>query len=217
MPLHSPWILQRCPRTYGFNRHFCRCLCPGISLESISSGNIAYELVRPMNLYIQWFVKNVAMRSSNALMRSIPIFLVAGFLPPPYGLSLPPSLLQGLCFGVSAILGTFLVVAFVMLVYITTFYTTSSAGIRMAASTLAEFLSGGLIPLAFFPENIKTVISLLPFASMQNLPLMIYSGSIQGRELAWSMALQSIWLLILAAGGALWMRRALRRVVAQGG
>lgn len=186
-------------------------------LESISSGNIAYELVRPVNLYTQWFVKNIAMRSSNALMRCIPIFLVAGFLPAPYGISLPPDIWQFFCFILSALMGALMVVAFVMLIYITTFYTTSSAGIRLAASCVAEFLSGGLVPLAFFPENIKTVVSLLPFASMQNLPLMIYSGSIHGREMFLAMAVQGGWLIIFLTTGALWMKKALRKVVAQGG
>ena len=53
--------------------------------SSISSGNVAYELVRPMNLYQMWFTKNLAGRLSKAVLRCIPILAVAAFLPQPYG------------------------------------------------------------------------------------------------------------------------------------
>ena len=41
--------------------------------DLISSGNVAYELCRPINIYDTWFIKSCATRVSKALLRSFPI------------------------------------------------------------------------------------------------------------------------------------------------
>ena len=83
---------------------------------SITGGNIAYELVRPMDLYGMWFVKNLASRLSKAVLRCMPILVVAAFLPVPYKLLLPVSFPSFLVFLFSMLLGFCMVVAFGMLI-----------------------------------------------------------------------------------------------------
>lgn len=184
---------------------------------SITSGNISYELARPLDLYSMWFIKNVAIRLSKAVLRCMPILLVAFLLPSPYGLSLPSSLSGFLLFVVTMILALCLVVSFSMLIYITTFFTLSPQGIRIVAVSLIELLSGALIPLPFFPDTIRKVLNWTPFASMQNLPFRIYSGNIVGMEMVQSIGLQFFWLLALGLVGKLWMDYALKKVIVQGG
>lgn len=184
---------------------------------AITSGNVAYELVRPMNLYHIWFAKNLASRLSKAVLRCMPILVVAAFLPPPYCLSLPSGFSTFLWFLVSMALGFLAAVAFCMLVYITTFYTLSPIGIRIIAVTIVEFLSGGVVPIPFFPDGIRFIFELLPFASMQNMPLRIYSGNITGNDVLAGITLQVFWLAVMVCVGRLLMNRALKRVVIQGG
>ncbi|MGI6577363.1 MAG: ABC transporter permease [Eubacteriales bacterium] len=164
-----------------------------------------------------WFTKNIATRLSRAVLRCIPILLVAALLPKPYGISLPYDIVSFMMFVVTAVLAFFTVVAFCMLVYISTFYTLSSLGVRIVAASLTEFLAGGIIPLPFLPGSIQRVIGLTPFASMQNLPFRIYSGNIAGTEMIKGVVLQIFWLVALVLIGKLWMNRALKRVVIQGG
>ena len=185
--------------------------------SDITSGNIAYELTRPMDLYNMWFIKNMASRLSKAVLRCLPILAVAAFLPKPYNLSLSPDLFSFLMFLFTMTLGFFTVVSFCMLIYIATFYTLSPLGVRIVALSLTEFLSGALIPLPFLPNGIRHVIELTPFASMQNLPLRVYSGNIAGNELLLGVFLQVFWLLTLVFIGKLWMKKALKRIVVQGG
>lgn len=184
---------------------------------SITSGNIAYELARPMDLYNMWFTKNLAIRLSKVVLRCMPILIVAALLPKPYGITLPSSLLNFTMFLVTMILGFFTVVAFCMLIYIATFYTLSSQGIKIVALSLTEFLSGALIPLPFLPNSVRKVIELTPFAAMQNLPFRVYSGNIIGNELLRGVLLQIFWLIILVLIGKLWITKALKKVVVQGG
>jgi len=185
--------------------------------DSITSGNIAYELCRPTNIYAMWFTKNMATRLSRAVLRCMPILFFAVFLPEPYNISLPVSVNAGIFFLVSMILGFLVLVAFTMLIYISAFYTISSLGIRILATSAIEFLTGGIIPLPFFPQSFQAILNVLPFTYMQNTPFLIYNGYINGSETLKGIFLQICWLAGLVALGMILMKRALKKVVVQGG
>ena len=185
--------------------------------ESITSGGVAYELVRPAPVYAMWFVKSIASRAASAALRCLPVLAVAFFLPAPYRMDLPGSAGVFVLFVLSLAAASCLVVAMQMLVYVSTFYTLSPMGVRIIVMVLSDFLMGQLIPLPFFPEGLRQVVELTPFAAMQNLPLQIYCGTVVGAQMWRALALQAFWLAALVAGGTLWMCRSLRRVVVQGG
>lgn len=184
---------------------------------SITEGTLAYELARPLDLYGQWFAGSLAGRLARAVLRCMPILLVAFFLPAPFNLSLPSDALSAAVFVPTLVLGLLIMVALEMLCYIATLHTLSPRGIRMLAVSLIDFLSGGLLPLPFLPAPLRAVLECLPFAYTQNLPLRIYSGNIAGAGLARGVALQVFWLAVLVVGGKWWMDRSLKRVVVQGG
>jgi len=85
------------------------------------------------------------------------------------------------------------------------------------AGVAADFLSGGYIPIPFFPDTFRFIIELSPFGAMINVPLRIFSGHLAGAELARGMALQVFWLAALFIIGRIFMARTLKRVVVQGG
>ncbi len=186
-------------------------------LGMISGGTIAYELVRPLDLYVLWFTRTVAARVSKAVLRCFPILIVAFLLPEPYGMILPPTPLHAVMFVLTMVLGMFVVTAFSMLIYCTCFYTVNAAGVRMVAQAIADFLSGGELPLPFMPEAMRRFIELTPFGVMQNLPFRIYSGNITGNEMWFLSGMQLMWVFVLVLGGWFWMRSALKKVVIQGG
>lgn len=185
--------------------------------DSITNGNISYELCRPVDLYTMWFTKNLASRLSKAVLRCFPVLILASILPEPYGITLPPDPETALLFLLSMALGLGVVVSLSMVIYTIAFYTISSQGIRMITTSLAEFLSGAVIPLPFLPDKISYIVELLPFASIQNAPLRIYSGDIAGSALCRAIALQVFWLILLTTAGKLLMHKALKQVVVQGG
>jgi len=184
---------------------------------SITEGSVAYDLVRPMDLYGRWFCQAAANRVARAALRCAPILLAAFFLPAPYRMSLPPGPAHFALFLLSVVLSLGVVVSFSMLIYISMFYTLSPTGVRSLACLASEFLSGMYIPLPFFPEPVRKIVELLPFAAMQNMPLRIYSGSIAGSDALRGVALQVFWLAALLLLGRLALSRALKKVVVQGG
>lgn len=205
------WLQQ------GFFSLFTAWMMESEIFDSIMNGNIAYELCRPIEIYNMWFSRSVANRLSKTVMRCSPIFIFAALLPTPYRLCKPVSLLHFFLFLCTLILGLLVTVAFCVLIYVLTFFTISPIGLRMVFVSVVEFFAGAVIPLPFFPEKLQRIMELLPFASMQNVPLRIYSGDITGNEILKVVLLQIMWLVILTALGKSLCRVAVKKVCVQGG
>ena len=185
--------------------------------ESIESGQIAYDLVRPIDLYNRWFTTTTANRIASAVLRCIPVLSVAFILPQPFRLVLPGGVGQFGLFLLSMVLSLCVVVCFSMLIYISAFYTINSQGTRIVVGVAGDFLAGGYIPIPFFPDTARRIVEFSPFGSMQNMPLLIFSGSLTGADLARGLALQVFWVAALLLIGRVLITRAIKRVVAQGG
>ncbi|MCQ1531187.1 ABC transporter permease [Lutispora saccharofermentans] len=186
-------------------------------INLITSGNIAYELCRPADLYNLWYAKLIAQRLSGAALRCFPIIIVASLLPYPYNFSLPPSFTSFILFLITLTLGLILIVAISMLIYISIFYTMSPTGSLLIMGTFGEFFSGLIIPVPLMPDGLKRLVYLLPFRYSSDLPFRIYAGNIGIKEAVLSIGVQILWIILLITLGKLWMKKALRRVIIQGG
>ena len=189
----------------------------GEIFDTIINGNLAYELCRPIRIYGMWFSRSVALRLSRALLRCVPILLVAALLPKGYGLGLPASPLAFFLFLITLFMGLGVIVALNMLVYAISLYTVSADGLRILFCSLVEFFSGQVIPFPFFPERMQRILEWNPFASMGNVPFRIYSGNLSGQEMSKAIMIQAFWLVILIISGMLLCNRGEKKAIIQGG
>jgi len=104
-----------------------------------------------------------------------------------------------------------------MLIYMLSFFTITPDGIRIVALSVTELLQGAIIPLPFFPDAVRQILELLPFAAMQNVPLRVYSGDLSGAALEQAILLQFFWLAVMVFAGKILEQRAMKRIVVQGG
>lgn len=185
--------------------------------QLIISGNIAYELCRPSDTYRFWYAKLLGQRLSSALLRCIPIILIASFLPKPYRIEMPPDMFTFILFLVTLILGLFVIVAISMLIYISVFVTLNPTGSILLFGVIGEFLAGLIIPIPFMPPWLQKIAYVLPFRYTADLPFRVYSGNIPVQEAFQGIGIQLIWLILLFILGQYTMNKALRRVVVQGG
>lgn len=185
--------------------------------STLRSGEVAYDLVRPVGLYGRWFFQSASNRLSFALVNCLPVLLLGLIVPRPFRLILPRSAGQTILFMLSALLAFGVTVAMAMLMYISLFYLISQRGIRIIVTAVTDFFSGGVIPLPFFPEQVLRVVRVLPFAAMQNMPLQIFCGNIAGVDALKGIGFQMFWLTVLVVGGRAAMGVATRRVIVQGG
>ena len=205
------WLQQ------AFLAFFAAWMMENEIFDSVVNGNIAYELCRPIRIYNMWFSRSLANRISRAVLRCFPILLVAAFVPAPYGIAAPATVMHFVIFLITLILGLLVTIAFCMLVYGLTFFTISPQGLRMVFVSMVEFFAGAIIPIPFFPEKMQKVLELLPFASMQNVALRIYSGSMTGAQMQKTILIQIFWLVALVLMGSSLCRFAEKKVTVQGG
>lgn len=205
------WLQQ------AFLAFFAAWMMENDIFDAILNGNIAYELCRPISIYNMWFSRSIATRLSRAVLRCFPILIVAAFVPQPYGIDAPASLLHFFLFVLTLILGLAVTVSFCLLIYVLTFFTISPQGLRMVFISSVEFFAGAVIPLPFFPEKVQKVMELLPFASMQNVALRIYSASMSPHEMKKAILLQIFWLTVIVVSGKQLCSLAEKRITIQGG
>ncbi len=189
----------------------------GDILSAIKDGGAAYELCRPVSLYGMWLCKNMATRLSRAVLRAGPILLIAFFLPEGYRMTLPQSPFLFFAFLCALLLAFLLINAISMLIYISVFYTMNEAGIRIVLTNLIDFCSGNLVPIPFLPTALQHALSFTPFFYLQNTPYLIYVGYFDHAQIPLFLLGQLLYTVVILAVGMLWMRRALSRVVIQGG
>lgn len=185
--------------------------------DMIQNGDISYELSRPVSVYSMWFARTVGGRSSEALLRCVPVLLGAFLMPHPYKMTLPVNAAAFVLFALTLLLGLGITVAFCMLVYMLCFFTISPQGWRMTLTGAVDFLSGGIIPLPFFPQRYLRIAEMLPFAYMRDVPFRIYCGDLAGAAVLSAVLRQIFWLgLLILAGMMVWVG-VKKKIVVQGG
>lgn len=90
-------------------------------------------------------------------------------------------------------------------------------GSNMLKNCIVGFLSGSLIPLAFFPKGLEQVFLFLPFASLNYTPVMIYMGKYTGKTLLFYLVLQIVWCLFFWALSKMIWKIVISHLCVQGG
>ncbi len=186
-------------------------------LKLIKNGDIAYELCRPQNLYAMWFTRILGTKLSSVVLRAIPLLLILTLIPESYGLSAPINLESLICFIIALILSSLLVTSLITLMYIIASYTIDDKGIMNIYVTIAGLFTGQVVPIPLFPEFLKNITQLLPFAYVSDFAFRIYTGDITGNNILLGLTIQITWLIITIILGLLISNKVLKRVTVQGG
>jgi ABC-2 type transport system permease protein len=180
----------------------------------IRSGNVSYELVRPLDLYGLWYVRSVAYRVAPALLRSIPIAALALTL---LGMQ-PPDSWAAFAGWVATTAGAILLSgAISSLLAITLFWTISADGVTRIAASIIVVFSGLIIPLPLFPGWAQSILNLLPFRGLMDLPFRVYVGHIPPAQVPLELAFQLAWTGAIVLLGRWLLARGTQRLVVQGG
>jgi len=180
----------------------------------IRDGRVAYELVRPSDLYWFWYARSLASRVAPMVLRAPPLFILAFLF---FGLQPPSSLGAAAAFLASLGVAILLSSAINCLMTISLMWTITGEGIARLISSLATILSGSIIPLPLLPGWSQTLLALLPFAGLMDLPFRLYVGHIAPARLPIILARQALWTLAVILLGRYLLKRGLSRLVVQGG
>lgn len=188
----------------------------------IRTGGVAYELLRPLNLYAYWFMRTLAFRCAGTTLRMVPLLVFAmGILPlldlGRWAMPLPASPLAGLLFVLSLICTVLLSTAITMVMHVGLLWTIAGDGFNRTMPGIVSVLSGMTIPLPLFPDWLQPALYWQPFRGLADVPFRIYGGHIAAGDALLEILLQLGWTALIAAAGAALLTRGLRALVLQGG
>jgi ABC-2 type transport system permease protein len=185
-------------------------------------GGVAYELLRPVDLYNYWFARAIAFRTARTSLRALPLLLVSIFVLPRVGLErwalpLPADLATSAAFLLSLFGMVLMSTAVTMLLNVALLYTRSHQVPNYLAGPAVVLLSGMIVPLPLFPDSMRMLLALQPLRGLGDVPFRIYSGHIPALG-AWDDILQQLaWSALFIYAGRALLARALRTAVVQGG
>ena len=171
----------------GDNLRFARVIT-----EEIKNGTISSYLLRPINAPFFVYTKFIG---SQGLVILISLFLIIlGLL-----LYFQGSLLKIFLFTITIIFALFCAFGLNLIIGSISFWTTESKGLKHVSQHIIRVLGGSLVPLSFFPLNIKYIILATPLPSLAYIPGYLIKGEITGEiifgiisSFFWSIAL--VWL-----------------------
>ncbi|HEX2950204.1 MAG TPA: ABC transporter permease [Armatimonadota bacterium] len=180
----------------------------------IRNGNVAYEMLRPLDLFTHWYMRCIALRTAPTLLRAVPMATIAlCFL----GMRPPASLASAGAFLAALIGAVLLASALTLLMSMSLLWTISGEGVISLVGTAAMFLSGMIVPLPFFPDWAQGTLNLLPFRGIVDAPFRLYLGQLPPEAVVGVLAHQLFWISTLILLGRWLLAHGCRRLVVQGG
>jgi len=169
--------------------------------DLIRSGNIVYELTRPVDIFTFWLSKHIAQRVVPTLLRCIPLIIVTTIIFPILGQAKfalqPPETISALIFFICSLgLAVMIATALCLLLSMALFWTISATGVSTLLPVIIYTFSGVLLPISFFPDSWRRIIHYLPFRGIMDIPFQIYVGSVQGRDIIGELCLQGLWTIM---------------------
>lgn len=182
--------------------------------EMVHTGNVAYELTKPVDLYNLWYARSVAQRTAPILLRCPLVAATALLL---FGMRAPASVTSAVLFGLSIVGAVMLGASITVLLTLSLLWTLSSRGVVTVSTACVNLFSGALVPLQLFPDWAQSTLDGLPFRGLLDTPFRLYLGTLAGHAAALALAHQFGWALLLMLMGRLLLGTAQRRIVVQGG
>ena len=194
---------------------------PEVAL-AVRTGAVAYDRLRPVDVYTLWFARSLGWIAARVLPRAALMFAFAAVALPLAGLEdwawqPPVGLAAGCAFGVSFVLGLLLSTSLVMLPNTGAVSAPKEPGINAFLAPLVIVFSGNLLPLVLLPESWQGMLLLQPLAGVMDIPARMYFGLMSGTQALLGLGLQCFWIAVLVLLGRAAMARTMGRLEVQGG
>ncbi len=182
--------------------------------RNIQSGKIVLDLLKPMEYrkYLFWSFSGSFI--AKFMLTFLPTFIAVALVTHgaiPMGINL-------LYFVLSVVMAVSINYSIDFIVGTICLYTESIWGINIMKQVIVLLLSGATIPLAFFPDTLRTVVNYLPFQSIYNAPLtLLLDGAPTAETVLTTLGTQLIWCIAMMIVSKLFWKVSLRQITVNGG
>ena len=182
--------------------------------ESVQTGAIAIDLMRPVNIFGVFFAENLGSVTALFFQNLLPIFIIGSLF---IKLPAPRSAFEFMLFLISLVLAFFINWYLSVIFGMFSFKVIEMSALIQVKKHLVRLLSGSMIPLWFFPNWLRSVLEILPFPYIYQLPLSIYVGHYTSESLARGLIIQILWVMALFLIETRLEKQAIKHVMVQGG
>lgn len=180
----------------------------------ILRGDVAYDLLRPMNLWWFWYTKALAMRALPIIYRGVPILIIIFLF---FNFQLPTSVLAACNYLISTFLAVLLSSALTTFFHITLIWTVYGEGITRLIPSIVALFSGLLLPLPLMPTWLHNIAWALPFKGIIDTPFFFYMGMLDGPHAIACLAHQIVWIVLMILASQALLHRGLKKIEIVGG
>lgn len=182
--------------------------------RAIQSGKIVLDILKPIKYRTYQFWSLSGSFIVNFALTFLPTFIIIAFVTGgaiPLGINL-------LYFVLSVVMAVIINYSIDFFTGTICLYTESIWGINIMKQVIVLLLSGATIPVAFFPEPLKTVTYYLPFQSIYNAPLtLLLDGSPSAETVLTTLGMQLFWCVAMTVISSLFWKISLRQITVNGG
>ena len=189
--------------------------------DEIQNGQIAMSLIKPISYRLRFVFSTLGSLLASNLIVGFPLLIISTIILTINGFMTLPGPIDFaiiiLFFLIAQIIAKMLFDVIDYIFGLIAFYTMASFGLNQIKEVVTNFLSGMLIPIAFFPEWAVDIVNYLPFVGMAQNPTLTFLGKMSVSEALFSIGLQILWLIILETFAHFFYLKAIKIVTIQGG
>ena len=189
--------------------------------KDIKEGTIGNYVIKPISYRGRFVASNIGALLMMTLVFGTPLYCASlgvligiGFLPFPSVLTF---IAHFALFLVAGLLASLLNDVISYIFGVLCFYTSAAWGLNALKTTIISFLSGTMLPIAFFPNVFREIVTYMPFAGMSQNPVLILMMKYSYLECMKVILVSLGWLIILELFAKFLFNHAIKIVTVQGG
>lgn len=179
-----------------------------IMAKNIKNGDITKNLVRPYDFtwyHVCLFFTRATLWTFGNLL-AISIFSIYLY----QNLVAPPNAIYWILFFIVYILNGLLSIGINLNIGYIAFWIGEVTHLKIVSTVIITICSGGLIPLAFFPQWSQNILKYLPFKYLVQFPTDIYFGKLNIFDSIWGIGILFGWVVFMFVLADYLLRRGLK-------
>ena len=181
--------------------------------QQIGSGDVANQLIRPVDYRAMIFSKHLGASFVRIILYALPLSIVVAVF-----YNKPLICREQLIYGIISVLLAYMIqFLYSLIIGLMAFWLIVTWPLNMLLAAIYKLLSGSWIPLAMFPDLLSKINMFLPFRAIYAIPVTMITTSMDQAEIMSDILVQLMWLVILFLLSELTWVVGKNKLIVQGG
>ncbi len=189
--------------------------------DEIQTGTISASFTKPVNYRLRLMASTLGLTFAQSVILCLPVLAISYAVFFALGYIVVSSVWTFLAnlalFFLSELIAVLLYDGIDYICGLFCFYTTAAWGVSQLKHVIISFLSGGLIPLSFFPSSLSKLVEYSPFSGIAQNPVLILMGRMNYADALAKIGIALGWWMVIEVLAKLFFTVASKKITVQGG